>query len=443
MIYEFRVQNFKSLKDVKIKLRKFNLLVGRNATGKTNVIDAFKLLKDVSWTHDPSFFNPFFKWGGYQNVVWRGWEELPIMLGYKAKVEDYDVSYEVYFTGYGGKFEILRESIDVSGVVNVTMEGNKLTIKHRPKFVEEVLNRVKEPIFTPVGGKISISKDLLIFQEYEIQERKTLRRSGWSATYSENFAIGTLHIPTKSGEVPVIISPTVKEKIRVRYGFDKFKEEMHFEPLITYVASSASKLMHPTIILRQLNFEAIATPQLVKKEIVLTEDGSNLANVLHTIYTEKGGIPRRIERVLRAIFGNVEVRPKITEDGRVFIQVYENGYPLLPRNVSDGFWKVLTILTAIELNPSIILIDELENSLHPEAIEYIVNELKNSNSVVIATTHSPAVVDIVSPEDLILFEKDKDGKTIVKRVKDASKVRKWLAEHGITLSEGWLYGEIF
>lgn len=66
--------------------------------------------------------------------------------------------------------------------------------------------------------------------------------------------------------------------------------------------------------------------------------------------------------------------------------------------------------------------------LHPEAIEYIVNELKNSNSIVIATTHSPAVVDIVDPEDLILFEKDRESKTVVKRVKNAGSVKRWLAE---------------
>ncbi len=81
--------------------------------------------------------------------------------------------------------------------------------------------------------------------------------------------------------------------------------------------------------------------------------------------------------------------------------------------------------------------------LHPEAIEYIVNELKNSNSIVIATTHSPAVVDIVDPEDLILFEKDRESKTVVKRVKNAGSVKRWLAEQRITLSEGWLYDEIF
>ncbi len=436
-ITEFRVQNFKSLKDVRIELRKFNLLVGRNATGKTNVIEAFKLLRDVNRAYDFSFFNPFFEWGGYQNVVWRGQEELPIILSYKAQIQNYDVSYEIYLTGFGGRFEILRESMNISGVVNVTIEGNKLTIKHDSKFIEDILSKAKEPISSPFG--VPISKEFVVFQEYEIQERSTLRTGGWSATYSENFAVVTPHILTKNGKAPVIISPIIREKM-YDYEFGELRERINISPLITYVFS---KPVHPMIILRQLNFKAITTPQPVKKEIMLAEDGSNLANVLHTIYTERGGIPRKIQRVLRAIFGNVEIRPKITEDGRVFIEVYENSYPLHPRAVSDGFWKVLTILTAIELNPSIILIDELENSFHPEAIEYIVNELKNSNSVVIATTHSPAVVDIVSPEDLILFEKDDEGKTVIKRVKDVDKVKRWLAEHGITLSEGWLYGEIF
>ncbi len=437
-ISEFRVQNFKSLKDVKIELRGFNLLVGRNATGKTSVIEAFKLLRDVNRVYDFSFFNPFFEWGGYQNVVWRGQEELPIVIGYKAKVEDYDVSYEVCVTGFGGKFEILRESIDISGIVNVTIEGNKLTIKHDSKFIDNVWDKVKDAVFPPFIKLSKLDRDSVLFQEYEIQERKTLR-GRWSAIYSENFAIVAPYILTKSGGFPVIISPTVKEKTKAYHEFG-VRDEMQVKPLVIHALSTS---VHPMIILRQLNFKAITTPQPVKKEIMLTEDGSNLANVLHTIYTERGEIPRRIQRVLRSIFGDVEVRPKITEDGRVFIQVYENGYPLHPRAVSDGFWKVLTILTAIELNPSIILIDELENSLHPEAVEYIVNELKNSKSVVIATTHSPAVVDIVNPEDLILFEKDNEGKTVVKRIKDAEKVKRWLAEHGITLSEGWLYGEIF
>jgi len=89
--------------------------------------------------------------------------------------------------------------------------------------------------------------------------------------------------------------------------------------------------------------------------------------------------------------------------------------------VADGLWKVLAIIIAIERKPRRLIIDELENSLHPEAIEYVVNELRNSESTVIATTHSPAVVDVAKPEDLILVEKDAGGNTITRRISDPEK----------------------
>jgi len=452
-ITEFKVQNFKSLKDIKIELKGFNLLVGRNATGKTNIIEAFKLFRDTHRASDFSFFNPFFEWGGYQNVVWRGQEELPIILGYKLQIQDYEVYYEICVTGLGGKFEILRESITIPDIVNITVEGYKILIKHDPEFIEKIWSKkicdeleelaTISPIF---GDQVSIDKEQLILQEHEVLDRKTLKSYSWSGTYLDDFAILAIHVLTKAKRMPIIISPTVKIKRKIPARSElEGKMKTHVEPLITYAISSVPppSPIQPMIILRQLNFKAITNPQPVKREIILSEDGSNLANVLHTIYTDRGGIPRRIQRVISSIFGNVEIKPKITEDGRVYIEVYENGYPLNPRVISDGFWKTLTILTAIELKPSIILIDELENSLHPEAIKYIVNELKNSKCIVIASTHSPAVVDIVDPEDLILVEKDEEGKTKVRRIKDAEKVKRWLAKHGITLSEGWLYGEIF
>ncbi len=439
-VTEFRVQNFKSLKDVKIKLGKLNLLVGRNATGKTSVIEAFSLLKNINQRPVFSFFNPFYEWGGYQNVVWRGQEELPIGIGCKSQIERYNVSYEIYVTGYGGRFEILREYVSISNIVEITIEGKKLIIKHNPKFIEDAWDKIKELPFIEFG-KSKLDYKKIVYQEYELEEQRKI--SSWSATYSKDVALVRLNISTKNGKIPIIISPVIEEDVKViNRGFNNIGEIIgrRCNPLISYITSI---LPTPIVILRQLNFKEIRTPQPVKEDFSLLEDGSNLANVLHTFYIKKREIPHRIQRILKYIFGDIEIGLDITSDGRVYVKVYESGYPLHPRVVSDGFWKVLTILTAIELEPAIILIDELENSLHPEAIEYIVNELKNSKSTVIATTHSPAIVDMVDPEDLILFEKDYEGKTIVKRIKNVENVKDWLVKQGITLSEGWLYGRIF
>jgi|GEM_PF-695138 predicted ATPase len=448
-ITEIKIKNFKSLKDVKIELKGFNLLVGRNGAGKTNIIEAFKLLREIRRSPDFMYYNPFHEWRGYQNVVWRGEEKLPITLSYKLHIQDYEIYYDISVTGIGGRFEVLRESVSVSNVVNIIREGNKVIIKHAPEFIESVWNGIKSFHLPPFLWK-SISKeskDSLIYQEYELQDSspwKLLPYYGYSAHYNEGIAIMIFSIPTKNGSPPILVSPVieVRRMMAVRkFGKSEMREEIHREPLIGYVLFPPR--MQNILVLKQLNFKAISEPHLVKREIMLSEDGSNLANVLHTMYTDKGGIPPKIQRVIRYIFGDLEIGMHLTEDGRVQVQVYEDGYPLQGSMIPDGFWKVLSILVAIELKPTLILIDELENSLHPEAIEYIVYELKNSGCTVIASTHSPAVVDIVEPEDLILVERDIEEGTKVERIKDVEAVKRWLRERGITLSEGWLYGSIF
>jgi len=55
MIKRIRICNFKSLKDTVIELGKFNVLIGPNASGKTNTIQALKLLRDIM---DPGVLNP-------------------------------------------------------------------------------------------------------------------------------------------------------------------------------------------------------------------------------------------------------------------------------------------------------------------------------------------------------------------------------------------------
>ncbi|MGC9117155.1 MAG: AAA family ATPase [Conexivisphaera sp.] len=47
-----KVQNFKSLEDVRLELKKFNVMVGPNGSGKTNMIEAFIFARMV--TRPPS-----------------------------------------------------------------------------------------------------------------------------------------------------------------------------------------------------------------------------------------------------------------------------------------------------------------------------------------------------------------------------------------------------
>ena len=131
----------------------------------------------------------------------------------------------------------------------------------------------------------------------------------------------------------------------------------------------------------------------------------------------------------------------MTSDGRAFLKVYENGLELQPPGISDGFYKTLVIISAIESHPSLLLIDEVENSLFAKSLDYIIDELRSSGVTTIIATHSPVVVDMVEIEELFVAEKGDDGTTL-SRIEKPSKVRAKLKELGLTPSDMWLYGRL-
>lgn len=210
-------------------------------------------------------------------------------------------------------------------------------------------------------------------------------------------------------------------------------------PLFAHVVSELKDAISDIIILRHPNMKAMKTPSIPKKEETLLEDGSNLHNVLYNWFMEKSKLPDRIETAISKIFPGTQIRLRLTPEGRVYMQVMENGLQLAPPCISDGFYKILAVLTAIELKPSLLAIDEIENSLFAEALQYLIDELKTSGTTVVATTHSPMTVDLVHLKDLLIAEKTIEGTTL-KRIKKVEKLRQKLAELKITQSESWLGG---
>ena len=55
------VENFKSLRDFKINFKKFNVLIGPNGSGKTNVLELFKFASlCINPSGSPAY--PFTPW---------------------------------------------------------------------------------------------------------------------------------------------------------------------------------------------------------------------------------------------------------------------------------------------------------------------------------------------------------------------------------------------
>lgn len=140
-----------------------------------------------------------------------------------------------------------------------------------------------------------------------------------------------------------------------------------------------------------------------------------------------------------------------TELGDVMLQLVEPGERRISaRSLSDGTLRFLGQLVALKAAPpgSLVLIEEIENGLHPRRIHLMVELLesvtRSQDLQVIVTTHSPQVLAALSPEDLgnaIVFAKDpENGNSAMSRLSDLPNFREILERKGIEylFTTGWL-----
>lgn len=96
-------------------------------------------------------------------------------------------------------------------------------------------------------------------------------------------------------------------------------------------------------------------------------------------------------------------------------------------HASQGTLVVLALLTVLHgpNRPSVILLDDFDHSLHPRAQMELVRMIKDllaldefKNTQIIATTHSPYVLDEVSPLEVIAFALRDDGTVAAKSLSE-------------------------
>jgi predicted ATPase len=108
--------------------------------------------------------------------------------------------------------------------------------------------------------------------------------------------------------------------------------------------------------------------------------------------------------------------------------------------MSDGTIRALSMLVAIfDPTPSLVIIEEPENSLHPWATRVIVEACreacKNFAKQIILSTHSPVVLDAVDPDVVFVVWNEIDG-TIANHLTELDPhARELWAEGESTLSD--------
>ncbi|WP_373543530.1 AAA family ATPase [Chamaesiphon sp.] len=104
------------------------------------------------------------------------------------------------------------------------------------------------------------------------------------------------------------------------------------------------------------------------------------------------------------------------------------------RHVADGFLRMLAVFAQLSKEQSFLLLDEIENGVNPELIEFLVDELVDSAPQVLITTHSPMVLnyleDDVAIAGIIYIYKNQIGATQAIRLFDIPRMREKLTVMG-------------
>jgi len=147
------------------------------------------------------------------------------------------------------------------------------------------------------------------------------------------------------------------------------------------------------------------------------ERGNNLASFLHEL---KGRDPKHfaafVKRVRRHYPRLVDVEPK-SQDGWKYLAIKERWNreqkSFNAKQVSDGLLRLLAIASIPywEQRPSIMLLDEIENGLHPRLVGGVAGLLEeiSETTQVIATTHSPITLNYVPDSSAILVTRGRSG----------------------------------
>lgn len=372
-------------------LEPLNVLIGPNASGKSNLIEALSILagapKDIQ--------EPIRRGGGVRHWVWKG---------------------------DGRSFT--TATIDVTLTHPNLLATQAMPIRYRLLFTDFV-------------------KPLVLVNEFVESEEPLAPSEKEPYIYYRNLQ-GQPVISVSEGEGRVT-RKLAREDVRLDQSILSQRKDSYSYPELTSVGS----LFQSIAFYRELNVGRNAPARLPQpadlRQDILLSDGSNLSLMLSVLLNQPLIKERILER-MRDFYPSFKdvTTPVIGSTVQTFF--HEEGLvdSVPATRLSDGSMRFLYLLAALcDPNPpSIICIEEPELGLHPDIIPEVAKLLveASSRSQIFVTTHSDILVDALTdvPEAVVVCEKV-DGATQLRRL-DADDLKPWLEEY--RLGELWTSGQI-
>jgi predicted ATPase len=383
-ITKMKIEGFRSFKSQSWSPGDLNVVIGPNASGKTNLLRALEIFGNAAkgglgkYVQQEGGMEPLV-WDGQANEIRLGTKMTPI-LPFRDDVKD-ALTYEIVLARLG-KSSSYR--IDYEVLAN---------------FYEVEIGKMREPS--------------------KLLERNPNHAVVYSID-SKRFEAAPASVPEDEALLSVAAGPFTANR---------------------YVASFQMELADWKVYQNvHTHREAqVRVPQVTRAETQVNSDGQNLVSVLHNLYTSSREFENEINQAMTSAFGDdfekLVFPPAADQRIQLRVRWRSMKREQSAADLSDGTLRFLFLL-AVLANPSpppLIAIDEPEMGLHPSMFPIVAEFARDAatKSQVILTTHSPEFLDAFGHEaPTTTVVERQEGQTVLRVLSDDD-LAYWLQQYSL------------
>jgi predicted ATPase len=372
----FRLQNFKAVRDSgAVSFGPLTVFIGNNGSGKSSLVEGLETFRDVV-LH--GLDAAMVRWGGFE-YVWN-------------QVVQHD----------------LRQVLD-----------------HRPHHSHPMVFRAH---LRMPGSSVRARQEINLGEggnELFIQQEQVIRKGPRSVERITRDARGKQTVVLGSSGQPVAVRPEVEDGESVLR--DILGDHLQRWQFLTLVPDAMGQP---------------APQQRAAGRIRLARNGANIAEYLNEIRKlDLDAFNRLVESLRYVLPFAADLQPTLASElqREFYLKLKEEDFEVPGWLLSTGTLRILALLACLRHPepPPVLVVEEIENGLDPRTLNLLVEEIRAAvtagTTQVIATTHSPYLLDLLDLSHIVVVERE-DGQPTFKRPNEQE-----LADWSRSFAPGRLY----
>jgi predicted ATPase len=385
------VTNFKSIRHLDLELKDINLIVGANASGKSNFIDIFDFIRQVV---NSGLEKALENYGGIKNIVNYKVKDKKFSINLSIRPETKEIEHPFFKRIVASDFSI-----------------NEISYNFTLKYLKN-----KQPDFKVVAEKLIYKMKIKGENDPQIiinRDNKGFVRFSYPVNKSTDTEL------IRSIIMEFFKNPKPNKLMVEGSGF------VDFLPIIDDFKRIGVYDLYPKHV---KEYNKITSEQKLRK------DSGNLANIIMKInesHQNKILLQDKVRNILPFI---KSISTKLISDKDISFSIKENYFSkrdIPSQLISYGSINILALIVALYFEKNkLTIIEEPERNLHPLLILSVCELLREVSSEygnqIIISTHNIEIIKTLSNYNIIITKRNGEGDSEIKSTKDIEEIKDFL-----------------